>query len=276
LSLLVPENHDQSKSVEAMVMSVPFPIKIKVLGRITPPFKQPGPTSPAIQIRGAVIAIEGDDITAVYQLARWLRDDLAKAQELHPRLEEPPRVPEGESQVSFQDYLDLIKEWHVKSESMKEFITTPVDPAESKEDKDDKDDKEKKKRKETGESNSASKGKGSGHSEKIPVAILPTYQLHASNVFTSRIPIQDAYSPTDHWQWMATLWRGTIGPDLTIYIHTPEPKEQAQSGKLVDVNYEVRCLTVRREKGADFEPAALRRVGFEVSEWVHDVAAKSH
>jgi hypothetical protein len=277
LSFLVPENHDQSRSVEAMVMSVPYPIKIKVLGRITPPFKQPGPTSPAIQIRGAVIAIEGDDITAVYQLARWLKDDLAKAQEIQPRIEEPPRVPGGEGQdVSFEDYLDLIKEWHIKSKSMKEFITTPVDSSDTKDERDDKEtvNEEKKKRKETEKESDSAVVKGE-RSQKIPVVILPTYQLHASNIFTSRIPIQDAYSPTDHWQWMATLWRGIVGPDLTIYIQTPDPKEPVQSGKLVDVDYGVRCMTVRREKGADFEPAALRRVGFEVSEWVHDVANKA-
>jgi hypothetical protein len=73
---------------------------------------------------------------------------------------------------------------------------------------------------------------------------------------------------------MATLWRGTVGPDLTIYIQTPDPKEPSPT-KLVDVNYDVRCMTVRREKGSDFEPAALRRVGFEVSEWVHDVSKKA-
>lgn len=32
------------------------------------------------------------------------------------------------------------------------------------------------------------------------------------------IPINDAYAPVDHWQWMATLWRGIVGADLVIYV----------------------------------------------------------
>jgi hypothetical protein len=261
LNVLVPDQHDQSRSVEAMVMSVPFPIKIKVLGRITPPLKDPGPTSPAIQIRGAIIAIEGDDPAAVKELADWLKDDLDKTEEYKSRIEEPPRPPVDNKDVSFEDYLDLIKEWHGRSKEMIRFITSAVESPDSDSDKDKMDDKD--------------SPSDRGEVKKKPVVILPTYQLHASNVYTSRIPIQDAYSPTDHWQWMATLWRGTVGPDLTIYIYTPESKDGTTSAKPVEVNEEVRCLTVRKEKGSKFTAAALRRVGFEVGEWVRDISNKT-
>ncbi|KAK0889710.1 slightly ste11-like protein, partial [Friedmanniomyces endolithicus] len=50
-----------------------------------------------------------------------------------------------------------------------------------------------------------------------PVGLIADYSLRASNVFACRIPIgpHDPYSPSDHWQWTATQWRGVVGPDLT-------------------------------------------------------------
>ncbi|KAF2464942.1 uncharacterized protein BDR25DRAFT_241442 [Lindgomyces ingoldianus] len=253
LNVLVPNQHDQSRSVEAMVMSVPYATKIKVLGRITPPLKDPGPTSPAIRVRGAILAVEGDDITAIKELVEWLKEFLAKDQEYSPRIAEPPKNPsDDQKEVIYEEYLDLVKEWHAKSREMIQFITTPV----------------------SSESNKDSQTPSRDTSIK-PVVILPTYQLRASDTYTSRIPIQDAYSPTDHWQWMATLWRGTVGPDLTIYVQSSESKETPPKGKLVELNEEVRCLTVKKDKMSPFEEGALRRVGFEVSEWIRGIGSKS-
>lgn len=236
-------------------MSVPFPVKIRVLGRITPPLKDPGPTSPAIQIRGAIIAVEGDDTSAVKELADWLQDHLSGDKEYHPRMAEPPKGPDEDNEhVTFEDYLDLIKDWHSKSKEMIQFITTPIVS-----------DSDSEREKESPTPDIPTK----------PVVILPTYQLHVSDLYTSRIPIQDAYSPTDHWQWMATLWRGTIGPDLTIYVNSFDPKEGIGSAKLVELNDEIRCLTVRRDKGGTFDTSALRRVGFEVTEWIRAIGAKA-
>ncbi|KAF2200506.1 hypothetical protein GQ43DRAFT_373670 [Delitschia confertaspora ATCC 74209] len=267
LSVMLSQVHDQSRSVEAMAMSVPYNIKIRVLGRITPPLKEPGPTSPANQVRGAILAVEGDDLAAIGELSTWLKDFLEKDKEYHPRIAQPPTMSgEDKKDVTFEDYLDLIREWHAKSREMIEFITTPMSPPAISNSTD---------------SNSTNSN-ASSHSEPSnahvstspkPIVILPTYQLHASNVYTSRIPITDAYSPTDHWQWMATLWRGTVGPDLTIYVESGERKEGGTS-KLVEVDDQVRYLTVRKEKGARFEDSALRRVGFEVGEWVRGIGSK--
>lgn len=52
----------------------------------------------------------------------------------------------------------------------------------------------------------------------IPVALLPSYQLTTSDTAALHIPLQDAYAPIDNWQWAATLWRGCVGPDLTICV----------------------------------------------------------
>ena len=116
------------------------------------------------------------------------------------------------------------------------------------------------------------------------VLLIPNYSLHTSNAFALRIPIgaSDPYSPADHWQWTATQWRGIIGPDLTIYVRDigVGGSESAAAGGSVDVG----CVEGRADVGVicvgrkvsgeekdgkgEIEPGVLRRLGFEVGEWV--------
>ncbi|KAK3623870.1 slightly ste11-like protein [Elasticomyces elasticus] len=106
-----------------------------------------------------------------------------------------------------------------------------------------------------------------------PVGIIADYSLRASNVFSCRIPIgpHDPYSPSDHWQWTATQWRGVVGPDLTIFVRDAVVGE---SGKAtVEILEEGNLFVVKRtgtegDKGLELEPSVLRRLGFEVGEWV--------
>ena len=54
---------------------------------------------------------------------------------------------------------------------------------------------------------------------KLPIALLPSgFSLTLSDRFACAVPISDAYAPVDHWQWMATLWRGIVGADLVVYV----------------------------------------------------------
>jgi hypothetical protein len=96
-----------------------------------------------------------------------------------------------------------------------------------------------------------------------PIAILPLFSLHASNTFACRIPLIDTYAPNDHWSWNATQWRGVVGADLTIYL-----KDGEEKGKMVEQSEEERLFVVRRGVDADVDGSTLRRVGFEVGEWV--------
>jgi hypothetical protein len=283
LNIVVPQYHDQSRSVEAMVLSVPYQARIKLLGRICAPLKEPGPASPAAQTRGAIIAIEGDDLQAVQDLAQWLNDFLSKDEDYSSRIAEPPKTPgDSKKEVTFEEYLSLISEWHSKSKEMTRYITTPMSSSDLSPSKDDEMDTADRKdsatppdspRKSTSPSLTTSTLASSSAPTKKPIIILPTFQLHASVAYASRIPIQDAYSPTDHWQWMATLWRGIVGPDLTLYVKSYDTKEQPQ-GKMVELDDSVRCLTVMKQAGGEFKDASLRRVGFEVSEWVRGLGRK--
>lgn len=96
-----------------------------------------------------------------------------------------------------------------------------------------------------------------------PIAILPLFSLHASNTFACRIPLIDTYAPNDHWSWNATQWRGVVGADITIYL-----KDGEEKGKMVEQSEEERLFVVRRGVDADVAGSTLRRVGFEVGEWV--------
>ena len=70
---------------------------------------------------------------------------------------------------------------------------------------------------------------------------------------------------------MATLWRGIVGPDLTIYVKSVG-EGGMPGGKMVDLDEQVRCLTVGKGPRG-FGEATLRRVGFEVGEFVRGVGA---
>ncbi|KAF1835982.1 hypothetical protein BDW02DRAFT_578284 [Decorospora gaudefroyi] len=267
---LGPPPHDSSpRSVEEVLSAFPYPNKIKLLGRITPPYKETGTASPAYkESRGAIVAIEGDDLASVKELSEWLNEYLIKQKEFKPYIAEAPQVPSDDKEVTFEDYLDLIKEWHGKSKEMIKYITTPTSspsspPDTTMSDKDsDKDVSDR--------IDSATPPDSpvlAAATTTKPVIILPTFQLQASVAYASRIPIQDAYSATDHWQWMATLWRGTVGPDLTLYVKTYDAKE-GHTGAKPDLDDPVRCLTVFKERAGKFTEADLRRVGFEVNEWI--------
>ncbi|KAG9807461.1 hypothetical protein KCU63_g22449, partial [Aureobasidium melanogenum] len=119
----------------------------------------------------------------------------------------------------------------------------------------------------------------SSSSNSRVVILLRTYTVTASNVFASRVPIKDAYKAADHWQWTATLWRGIVGPDMTVYVKEADRAEDAGKGG-VEIKEENRIMAVRRFKGSEenggvegIEAGTLRRLGFEVGEWIRSGGA---
>ncbi|KAJ4673907.1 slightly ste11-like protein [Exophiala dermatitidis] len=65
----------------------------------------------------------------------------------------------------------------------------------------------------------------------IPIALVPHYQLTTVDASSISMPISDGFSPPAHWQWFATLWRGSVGPDITVVIKgVDEDLEAANTG----------------------------------------------
>lgn len=63
---------------------------------------------------------------------------------------------------------------------------------------------------------------------------------------------------------MATLWRGIIGPDLTIYAARVGKDEQAG----VEIRQDCSAIIVRVDEGKKMDEKTARRLGFEVMEFV--------
>ena len=254
-----------------MVMTIPYVNKIKVLTKISPPLAPPGPASPAQEARGAVIAVEGSDKDALAGVGAFINEHLSKDHSCKIRTwwtttskPESPQIVDTEMANSttstmpqehneekdpFVQYLDIISEWHKKSLEITKYITTSVDSC----------------------STEASSAITSGVKGKVlPIALIPGgFSLSTSDTFALRIPINDSYAPVDHWQWMATLWRGIVGPDLTIYVNIVGRDEMNKMGG-VEIRSDCAAIVVRVLDGATMDEKTARRLGFEVMEFVRN------
>jgi HMG box factor, other len=262
----------QAKSIEAMVMTIPYVNKIKVLTKISPPLAPPGHTSPAQEVRGAVIAVEGSDKETLSDVGAFINEHLNKDPSCMvrtwrtptPKPAEPQMVdtemensialtalkPESNEKNPFVDYLAIISEWHRQSVEMTRYITTSPNRS-------------------SNEINAivapVPKGK------VLPLALVPGgFSLSTSDSFALRIPINDSYAPVDHWQWMATLWRGIVGPDLTIYVSNVSRDEMNKMGG-IEIRGDCAAIIVRVLEGSKIDEKTTRRLGFEVLEFVRNL-----
>lgn len=291
------------RSLSEKIMSISFQHKISILRRIMPPLA----VSPR-KGRATIIAIEGDDAEAARNLTDWLEECLGRENDMIVKVVDGPRpsnvaeYPELHVEELFKTVID----WHAKNKEIVEL---------ARQDNDSRKDSANLlwgKEKSGDDEHVLSSTEGdhslmdidehsSGHgwdSSKV-VILFRTYTLTASNVYASGIPITDVYRPDDHWQWTATLWRGIVGPDLTIYVKDSEGSSSNNSASLrgnssegakggVEIVEEAKMnykfMAVRRTRGSNnsnsegsrheksgcegVEAGTLRRLGFEVGEWI--------
>lgn len=108
----------------------------------------------------------------------------------------------------------------------------------------------------------------------LPIAIVPRYQLTTVDASAIGMPITDSYSVVDHWNWLAALWRGCVGPDVTIVVQARADLKGSgenwdANGTHVDVRLrEEKTVIVKVGKDDEIDEKALRRVGFEVEEFL--------
>ena len=133
---------------------------------------------------------------------------------------------------------------------------------------------------------------------RLPVALLLGWHLTQTDFFAINVPINDSYSPVDHWQWHLTFWRGIVGADATVAVQPAVADDlqgsppvtatsivhmglgaagsasnngggQKRSGAGIDIRLEdFKAIILQAgEKGMVVE-SALRRVGFEIGEWI--------
>ncbi|KAL8654565.1 MAG: hypothetical protein Q9226_003381, partial [Calogaya cf. arnoldii] len=294
----------QAKSVEAMVMSMSTVNKIRVLAKASTPLAKPSPASPAFQTRGLIIAIDGQERAAVEQTTANLNTVLAPTyavQEFRLPAEADESVGDTDSDVntdSLEHCHRNMAKYHSLSTRLKSYITsTPLASASATSSPAVSPKSFPAKPKpavhltstppsSVGTPNSTFAEPPSAASTDFgpskrkmaknlhPIALVPGYQLTQTDAFASHIPIDDAWTPVEHWQWMAAMWRGTVGPDITIAVKAVEEggveQQKAGGGRRagggeVDVQLdEHRALVVKIEKGGMVTEGSLRRLGFEV------------
>ncbi|KAF8852684.1 hypothetical protein BDZ45DRAFT_694896 [Acephala macrosclerotiorum] len=268
----------QAKSIEAMVMTIPYINKIKVLTKISPPLSPPGPSSPTLEVRGAVIAVEGADRELLSEIGSFINEYLSKDPSFAVRVwgttaspapVKPATTPSSDTEMleastaavipkpaettdeidSFVEYLSIISQWHNKSNEISKYITTAPST----------------------EPNTDIIKTPAPEPKILPIALVPSgFSLTTSDTFALRIPINDSYAPVDHWQWMATLWRGIVGPDLTIYVTRVGADEMNRLGG-VEIRSDCGAIVVRIAETGKMDEKTARRLGFEVVEIVRNV-----
>ena len=338
--------NSQAKSLQGMVMSISPLNKIRVLSKISPPLAAPGPLSPKYATRGVAIAIDGQDEAAIKAITAYLVKELSennvvKIFELDDIEENAPKKKrssstansgggkvEAESDRTYDAYLALTRRYHALSSSVIAFLTTaPTSPTTTSpqplapDDDSDSPISPKTIPKPKTRSAAAFKRANAHQSPEeqartaaqlkgLPIALLPRWALTHADLYACSLPITDAYAPIDHWQWMATLWRGIVGADITVAVRsaqvpaeTPTTAEMVKTaaatgsgsagsakasvgsaggkgvgavvGQAVDVRLEdARAIVLRALEGGGVPEGSLRRVGFEVGEWIRAAGEK--
>ena len=267
--------------------------KIGLLSMISPPLPS-GNHSP----RGLVIAIDGTDNTTVQTMTDYLQNYLQREGMCNTRTFKGPKpyayiqpkqtnsnshTITSEKKISQRgtnetECFKLVTKWHEVSNEITKFITNPntssttnsteyypLSPLSS--------------------TTSSPKSTTSSTTNPnptdptiIPIAIFPNYQLTMTELWTPTIPITNNYTYLDNWKWVACLWRGCIGPDITIYIHECD-HEFMENNNPVEVHLDhndhqdqVSTIIVRYFRMGYFdngiEEKILKRVAFELVDYL--------
>ncbi|KAI1480387.1 hypothetical protein F4774DRAFT_408888 [Daldinia eschscholtzii] len=267
-----------------------FLLKLEVLRSISSPLKPPAPGGQLFETRGPLIAIEGAapailkevatvvekalSVSGEYAVKTWAED--TKTQLIPIDADGRNNSNPSENQQGIEEsghqrgsgllsplatYVAKMLKWHKISEDLIRYITSHPPSTSTTPD-------------ETGEDSQAVEGVSPKSKPRLPVAVVSDgYSLTVSDKYASSLHVNDAYRADDHWQWLATLWRGIVGPDLTIYVKRAVEAE-AQGNNFVEfANPAVMVLHIAEGKGVDEK--LERRLGFEIMEWVRNGSFKA-
>ncbi|OJD23573.1 hypothetical protein ACJ73_05072 [Blastomyces percursus] len=291
-------------NAEAKVMNISYLSKIKVLARISPPVKSCVSRESLIR-RGALVAVEGQGQESIQQMIQHLETTLLTDGKNVVRIFKGPEPTtqqfngdkSGDSPDPTVQYLETISAWHTVSKEIVSFIngmsessslpTGLEEPASgisprsivpktaqlriSSPDEFSSPSAPTPAPTPTSVSVPATASLPAESESPFCIALVPGYQLTTADLHACSTPINDSYTPTDHWQWMASLWRGCAGPDVTVLIRDCDKEELDKSGgNLVENFEEARTLVVRRlaNSAQGIEGKALREVAFEVENFL--------
>lgn len=286
----------QEEGVVAMVMSVPHMRKMHIISQIAPPYRTKDPVNNKSMTRGCFIVVEGPVDATLKAVGAAVERALRGYEEVSLKtFTDPEPLPlirglDPGHQASYvendnlschlESYTLRLLNWRKRSAQIVEHITTAPEPT-----------AQGQFQRSLSDSNIAPdisttiEGRGGADTpdnnlqktalvrrsgpglSKIPVALAPKgFSVTCSDRFACSIPIEDAYAPTEHWQWMATQWRGMVGPDLFVYV-----KPTADPGINLRNTVELKSpnvMLVRVPMEGTLDEKTERRLAFEIVEWV--------
>ncbi|KAI0884870.1 uncharacterized protein GGS22DRAFT_180077 [Annulohypoxylon maeteangense] len=262
-----------------------FLLKLEILRSIGPPLKPPGPGGPIFETRGPLIVVEGAassilkevasvvekalSVSGEYAVKTWTDDTQAQSSggetdgnkssngNENKQLAEKSTSKRSGLMSPLATYVARMLKWHKTSEDLIKYMTSHPPPISGTDT-------------EMGEGDKSAEDMSSKPNARLPVAVVSDgYSLTVSDRYASSLHVNDAYRADDHWQWVATLWRGIIGADLTIYVKKAVEPAEIQGNNCVEfINSAVMVLRMAENKGVDEK--LERRLGFEILEWVRN------
>ncbi|GJN74395.1 SNF2 family helicase [Purpureocillium lilacinum] len=272
-----------TSSMEDSIMAIPFSRKLSVLAsicRTAPPLARdadPGGT------RGAFIAVEGSDARLLREVGTVIEKTLVACGDIDLKVWKD-ESPEMDSLVqasslsragskfgdSFEPYFDVVSSWQKKSKQIGRHITGKTALIPSAEDQRADGERVVAQARSTEACTPPEDDRGPGSTVRMPVALARDgFSLTVSDRYACTMPIQDTYSPLDHWQWMASLWRGTVCPDLVVHV-MPAEDEETGSRRVVELSRRLGSILVKLPSGKEIDEGTERRIAFEVMEWMRE------
>ncbi|KAK0389707.1 hypothetical protein NLU13_3280 [Sarocladium strictum] len=260
-------------SFAAEVLNIPAERKLSHLMKVCRPL-------PARPGRGQIIAVEGPhegpalcEISQVVEQAlqtcrntcvrSWSGTDADSGARSTAEGAAGKGISGQKPPVSIPDYYTSIMKWHEKSNQITRHVSGESrDPGQI----------------QAGEDHSnpppfmsspTTDGRGP-KSQPTPVALIKDgYSLTESDRFACNSADTENWSPNDHWQWAAFMWRGVVAPDLTVYV-CPSRGEDIEHMGSVDFQRQLNMMLVRVPITLEVSESTRRRVAFEVKEWMAD------
>ncbi|RDA93795.1 hypothetical protein CP533_6354 [Ophiocordyceps camponoti-saundersi (nom. inval.)] len=274
------------QTLEEMVMAISFKRKVSLLASICSPAP---PLRMGEATRGAFIAVEGPDMTlrrgagnaiekglmacGEVQLKVWHdqgRDDMPDATGSTSTATITPTTPtEGAFDAPaarfgdvFEPYFKIMTSWQKRAKQIGRHITGTKAPADQGIDEQRADGQR------VTPDMSADEASLSSTEPTIPVALAKEgFSLTIADRYACSMPIPDRYGVAEHWQWMATLWRGTLCPDLIVYVMADADGNERRT---VELSRRMGLIVVKVPAGKGLDEATERRLAFEVMEWMRE------
>lgn len=278
----------RARTLAEMVMSISFKRKIAVLASICQPAPPVGREGIPGDTRGPFIAVEGPDAKLLQEAGSAIEKGLTACSDVVLKVwrdesygqnttgggtGEASQLGRGDggtkSGDAFEPYIKEISWWQKKSKQIGRHITgKPALLTSAGEER--ADDERIVTRAQMKEAGTPPGDKGPAPSAKIPVALAKEgFSLTISDRYACTMPILDKYTPVDHWQWMATLWRGTVCPDLIVYV-MPSEEEESSNRRTVELSRRMGLIVVKLPAGKGLDEGTERRLVFEVMEWMRE------